>query len=313
MSSFTRNASIALLLASALVASAQENARVPVSHIIDDAKAIDRVAEVSHRDLPVEILRRIADQDLDLLRGKRSDGTYQYATWERMDAGRINETFSVNPRKEDELSSISLAGQYLYRVTLSVPSRRLLVAKNRRLYVDHVEIEYLPEKGASTKVQTAKVDGWIDPGESKVIAFDEIARQATVRAYVRADPGSGYSNVEMILTKARITDLPESPYADAVSSTKSMQRSIDHNEVASIRSMAQRIVSDLTPMQEAPAVRTVDVLANPVTPAASAGASPELYRDLQRIEDLLTGSDSERRQGLDQLHQLVRKMRQQSQ
>ena len=36
----------------------------------------------------------------------------------------------------------------------------------------------------------------------------------------------------------------------------------------------------------------------------------ELYTELQAIEDLLTGNETERRQGLDRLHQLVRKLRQ---
>jgi hypothetical protein len=35
----------------------------------------------------------------------------------------------------------------------------------------------------------------------------------------------------------------------------------------------------------------------------------EIYTDLQAIEDLLTGTEAEKRQGLDKLHQLVRKLR----
>ena len=35
----------------------------------------------------------------------------------------------------------------------------------------------------------------------------------------------------------------------------------------------------------------------------------ELQTELQLIEDLLTGSESERREGLDKLHQLIRRMR----
>ncbi|MFP5246826.1 MAG: hypothetical protein ACLGH0_09035, partial [Thermoanaerobaculia bacterium] len=36
----------------------------------------------------------------------------------------------------------------------------------------------------------------------------------------------------------------------------------------------------------------------------------EMQTELQLIEDLLTGSENERREGLDRLHQLIRRMRQ---
>jgi hypothetical protein len=41
----------------------------------------------------------------------------------------------------------------------------------------------------------------------------------------------------------------------------------------------------------------------------SGRTDPETLSELQAIEDLLTGTEAERRQGLDRLHQLVRKLR----
>ena len=59
-----------------------------------------------------------------------------------------------------------------------------------------------------------------------------------------------------------------------------------------------------------PAPPPVPVVATTSAPAASATALPaEAYGELQSIEDLLTGTDAERRQGLDRLHQLLRKIR----
>jgi hypothetical protein len=37
--------------------------------------------------------------------------------------------------------------------------------------------------------------------------------------------------------------------------------------------------------------------------------APDVYAELQSIEDLMTGSDAEKRQGLDRLHQLLRRLR----
>jgi hypothetical protein len=46
-----------------------------------------------------------------------------------------------------------------------------------------------------------------------------------------------------------------------------------------------------------------------VTAPPDSASRLELQTELQMIEDLLTGTDAEKRQGLDRLHQLIRKMR----
>ena len=44
-------------------------------------------------------------------------------------------------------------------------------------------------------------------------------------------------------------------------------------------------------------------------PAADTATRLELQTELQLIEDLLTGTDTERREGLDKLHQMIRRIR----
>ncbi|MCU1349554.1 MAG: hypothetical protein JWO56_2584 [Acidobacteria bacterium] len=314
------------LLAVSAVAQVQ-NPVVPVAKVADDAKAIDRVAEASRRDLPVTVLRRIVDEDVDLLRGKRADGTYLYASYDRLEAGRTDDTFSIQPTdKDDRLVTIEFRGQFVYRAMLELPSRRMLVTKNRKLWIDHVDVEYIPQGSSSSKVQSVKVEQWLEPGQSRVIDFNEIARQATVRVFARADKDSGYGNVTITLIQARIFDIPDSPYADAVASARAIQRGLEKSDIPSIRSMAQRMVVDLRPSQGAPAVRTIDVVARPVGGPATAAApaavpcipaaagetvAADLSSELQMIEDLLTGNDGEKRQGLERLHQLVRRTRKQ--
>lgn len=308
---------ITILATSALGQSS--NAPIPVARVADDAKVIDRVAEVSKRDLPVDLLRRIIDEDIDLLRGRRTDGSYEHAGYERFEAGRVSDTYSIQPNKDKEkLDSVEIKGQYVYRVILDSPSRRLLVTKNRRIWIDHVDIEYLSVGTAISKHQDVKVEEWLAPGESKVIDFTDIARQATVRVFARGDSDAGYGNMTLTLVKARIFDHPDSPYADAVASAKAIQRGLDRSEIPSIRSMAARMEADLRPAGT-PAGRTIDVTtaisprpsttSEPPAPASSASAPADVYGELQSIEDLLTGSDAEKRQGLDRLHQLLRRLR----
>jgi hypothetical protein len=202
----------------------------------------------------------------------------------------------VQPRDE----KLEIRGSFVYRLVLQMPSRRMLVTKNRRVHIDRVEIDYIPERDGTQKVQNVKLDAWLQPGDSKTVEFDEVAKQATVRVYASADKNAGYGNIVLSLVQARVFDHADSPYADPVASEKAVLRALDHDDVGSMRAMATRIVKDLEPETAGPA-RAVEVVA----PRADA----DLYNELQAIEDLMTGNETERRQGLDRLHQLVRKLR----
>jgi hypothetical protein len=289
-----------------LAATTTALAQSPVGRVADDAKVIDRVAEVSKKDLPQDLLKRIVNEDIDLLRVKRADGTYQYAGYDKMEAGRIANSFSVDPDKKETI--LELRGAFAYRLVVSAPSRRMLVTRNKHVYVDRAEIEYIPLNDSTKKYQTSRIGAWIEPGTSKNIELNEIARQATVRVFTHADE-SGYGNLDLTFIQAKIFDDPTSPYADAVASEKAILAAVDHNDVASIRAMAQRIIGSLQPNVAA------QVAAIPARPPAGSvevtapKADAEIYGELQSIEDLLTGSDAERRQGLDRLHQLVRRLR----
>ena len=287
------------MIAALLFAAAAATTNVPAAQIALDARVVDRVAEVSKRDLPRDLLKRMMEDDIELLRGKRSDGSYAYASHDRMEASRQSASFSVEDAQK--ASRLELRGAWVYRLVISAPSRRMLVTRNKHVFLEKIEIEYLPEGSTSSKVQTLDVNGWLEPGTSRNVDLEQIARQATARVYVHAD-AEGYGNVELALLEAKIFDNPDSPYADAVSTAKAIVRGVDNDDVASIRAMAQRLASGLQP--SAPATAAVEVTA----PRADA-AAPEITGELQTIEDLLTGSEVERRQGVDRLHQLLRRLR----
>lgn len=272
---------------------------IPIARVADDARAVDRVAAASKRDLPRDLLRRIVEDDIETLRGRRSDGTYEHAGFERFESGRVSKSFSVQPKDE----KLEIRGSFVYRLQIGSPSRRMLVTKNRRIYVDHVEIEYIPDQGGTQKTQNVKLEAWIEAGQNKDIDFEAIAKQATVNVFARADKDTGYGNLVLTLIQARVFDHPDSPYADAVASAKAILRALDHDDVPSIRAMATRMANDLS-VGPASTGRPAET-AKP----AEARTDPQLYSELQAIEDLLTGTEAERRQGIDRLHQLVRKLR----
>jgi hypothetical protein len=296
---------IALLLAASI--EAQDVAQ----RVADDATAIDRVAAASKRDLPTDLLRRIVDEDVELLRGRRNDGSYQYASFERFDTGRITQDFSVQHRG-DKMEVLELKAPWVYRLQIEVPSRRLLVRKNRPVWIERVDLEYIAERGSQTERQTIEVKQWLKPGEFRPVDLPQIARQATARVVATVEDGSGYGNVELALIKAKIVDNPDSPYGDAVASAKAIQRALDNSDVASMRAMAQRLRRTLGGGAAAAAGSRIEVVAQaPATPPPPAPQADRAMRDeLQEIEDLLTGSDQERREGMDRLHQLLRRLRQ---
>lgn len=288
-------------------------AQVNVEKVANDAIVLDRVAEASKRDLPRDLLKRIVTEDIEILRGRRNDGSYQYARYERLEAGRIEESFSVAARdaNDETLQKLEVKGPYVYRLILGSPSRRLIVTKNRRVYVDRVEVDYIPENSTTTKTHAQKLDVWLEPSSNKVVDLPEIARQATVRVFVRGDKESGgYGNLVLTLVQARIVDEPDSPYADPVASAKAVLRALDNNDIPSLRAMATRMRDGLrvTSVAALPSVAPAPV---PASSRLTVTAIPdvEVYVELQAIEDLLTGTPDERRQGLDQLHQLVRRLR----
>lgn len=294
------------ILMIALLLTASVNAQDVAQRVADDAIAIDRVAAASKRDLPTDLLRRIIDEDIELLRGRRNDGSYQYASFERFDTGRISQDFSVQHRGEGKMEQLELKGPWVYRLQIEVPSRRLLVRKNRPVWIERVDLEYIAERGTSTERQSIEIKQWLKPGEFRPVDLPQIARQASVRVIATVEDGSGYGNVELALIKAKIVDNADSPYADAVASAKAIQRALDNGDVPSMRAMAQRMRNSLgrVPAQPQPQVQAAQ------QQPALQPIDRAMRDELQEIEDLLTGSEQERREGMDRLHQLIRRLRQ---
>jgi hypothetical protein len=282
-------------------------AQTPAERVAADAAVVDRVAEVSKRDLPRDLLKRLVEEDLELLRGRRNDGSYQYATYERFEAGRITKSFSVQPRA-DKMETVEMRGTNIYRVIVDIPSRRMLVRRNRPVWLERVDVEFIAQNESQLQQKSFEVKAWLQPGDVRPFDLPAIARQLTAKVIVTADKEAGYGNLDVALVEARIVDLPDSPYAEAVTSAKALLRLLENGEVAAIRSNAQRMRDALGGSTATTATRAA---ASEITVSArpDVAAQLELHTELQLIEDLLTGNETERREGLDRLHQLVRRTR----
>lgn len=291
-------------------ASALAQTTNPVPRVAEDAIVLDRVAEASKRDLPTDLLKRIVNEDIDLLRGRRADGSYEYATYERFEAGRVTSSHSVNPRS-DKMATIEVRGANIYRVIVEIPSRRLLLRKNNPVWVERLDVDMVAGPNQLQR-QSFEVKAWMQPGEIRPIDLPVIARQATVKVIATADEKQGYGNIDVALVQARIVDLADSPYADAVTAAKAALRALENGEVAALRSASQRMRDALNVRRGEPVITATPAssVVDVVRPLPGDAASRvEMQTELQMIEDLLTGSEAERRQGLDRLHQLIRRLR----
>lgn len=298
-----------LIFAIATTIGAQPQSNV-VQRVADDAIVFDRVAQASKRDLPRDLLKRIVEEDIDLLRGKRTDGTYAYATFERFDSGRFDRSFSIQPRGEGKMETVEIKGDWVYRVMLEVPSRKLLVRRNSPVWIERVDVEYIAERGTTTQRETIEVKQWLQPGEFRPVDLPDVARRATVNVVATVEEKGGYGNVNVSLVKARIVDNADSPYADAVASAKAIQRAIDNGDVPSIRAMAQRLRSSVGAAPAQIATTPPPATGSAIDVVAPTQPQPAVLGELQTIEDLLTGTEPERREGMDRLHQLIRRLRQ---
>jgi hypothetical protein len=206
------------------------------------------------------------------------------------------------------METVEMKGDWIYRVMIEVPGRKMLVRRNTPVWIERVDLDYIGERGTQTVRESIDIKQWLKPGEFRPVDLPDVARRVTVRVVATVQEKGGYGNVNVSLVKARIVDNADSPYADAVTTAKAIQRAVDNGDVPSIRAMAQRLRSQLGggPAVAAarPAASAIDVI------APSAEVTPELRNELQSIEDLLTGTEQERREGLDRLHQLIRRLRQ---
>ncbi|MHB0970414.1 MAG: hypothetical protein ACYC7A_17610 [Thermoanaerobaculia bacterium] len=292
---------------------------IEVQGVYDDAKVVRRVAEVSHRDLPKAVLRTLTSGMIDELRGKGLDGTYQYARYEKVEADRTSDRFTVRRQKEaDALSSFEMKGEYVYALEISAPSRRMLVARNRKVYVDRVELTYVPLGGVETR-GTFPISDWIEPGKQRTLNLPEISRSATAVVWARTENTDGTGSVDVSMLEASLVDDPASPFAAAVRDAKALMISIDKNDASATRRQAETLAAHLEAHLDRRAIAPppITTAAPSVATTQESIASPgrqgmpaiEIYMELQSIEDQLTGTEAERREALDKLHQLIRRIR----
>ena len=295
----------ALLLLAAGAALAQPSNPEIAAMVHDDAKVVRRIADVARRDLPRDVIRRILDEDLELLRGKIGDQQYRYARWERTASDRREERFTIEtPSDREDPTAVAMKDELPYRIRLQVPSRRMLLLSNRRVYFDRVELTHVPVGESAARTETIRIDSWLEPGEERFVEMPQIAREATATVWARTDPGEKAA-FDMAFYRASLVDDPNSPFATVVRRVKSADDAVADRDYRRIRNLADEIMA-LLETTAAPPGSTITAIP---PPASAPPVTDDLYFELRHIEDLLEGSDEDRREARERLRRLVMRLR----
>jgi hypothetical protein len=293
----------------ALLATAASAQQIDTARVHEDALVLRRVLQVSKKEIPRDILKSIANESLEAIRGPRNDATYLWARHERDDAGKFSEGFTIEAKNKPTF--IRHRGEWVYRLTVHAPSRRYLVRRNQRVLIERIDFDITPIGTTPARVETVEVNEWIDPGGKRDFELSEIARVARVTVTARTQEKAGPAGLELTFTRAKLVDDPRSPYSRTAENLKLFLQRLEKGDRDNLQTLANLLVAD-------PALgrteRSFDdsVRSEPILSEAEIGpglSRSELYVELQTIQDLLTGSSEERIKGMDALHQLIRQVR----
>ncbi|MGK2858729.1 MAG: hypothetical protein ACSLFQ_16125 [Thermoanaerobaculia bacterium] len=305
-----------LLLAVLVVLVQPATAQVNAFQAWEDAKVIRRVATVAGKGLPEELLTKMANGIVAELRGKQPGGTWTWAYYTREEAGKTSDGFALKPRKGEEAPSpVELRGTLGYKVRLVVPSRRYLVARNRGIQIQRAVVEYTNEFGERAS-REFPLDATLAPGQHSELDLPEIAWNPVVRVWGWSDERIGKNaTLEIQIVQPKLVDNVKSPYLSAVQQALALPKAIDREDAVEVRRLCDSIATTIESVSPEAAASALAMIsrtgsATEVTPRnVGTQSDPELNRKLQEIEDLLSGSEAERREGMDKLRQLVRSTR----
>lgn len=210
---------VILLTVLSLPVSAQE--QLPRDSNIDmlaaDFYTLGRVTAVAEEiGRSKQILLAIADGDLEILRGPRGDGTYQWASLQREEGGRVRDEKTIEQvSTEKELRYVTVSGANGYRVEVVAPKKRGTFAANNRVWVRNVIVDSTGFDGKVSHHDIA-VNAWVSPGDATGVALPAIGKSVKATVELGVESGNKQAVAEVGLVQARLVDDPAGPYFPAV-------------------------------------------------------------------------------------------------
>jgi hypothetical protein len=305
-----------LFVPSALFAQVQMPRDEKVEAIAGDLRTMARVVEVA-KDLRDnrQVLLSIVDQDVELLRMKRDDGTYRWASLQREEGGRVAEEKTVDKvQSEKELRNVSVSTLNAYRVVVTVPRKRGLVTANNRVWIRNVVVD---STGFDGKVshQELPVNVWVNPGDNYGLALPEIGKSVRVTAELGVESGNKEAVANVALLEAKLVDDPTGPYFPAVSRLLQIRRVVTANDIQrgvlktaldeallSVPGELEKRAAEQAQLSQARKDLAVSGIAKGTISLGD--ATPDVVKELAEIQRLLAGTLDEQSEARKRLHAL---------
>ena len=288
--------------------------------LLYDLHALTRIASVA-KNLQDErqIFLAIVDGDIDMLRMPRGDGTYQWASLQREEGGRVKDEKTVEQvSTEKELRYVTVSAPNAYRVEITVPKKRGTFAANNRVWVRNVLVDSTGTDG-KTQHHELPVNAWVAPGDSNGVALPEIGKSVKATAELGVESGNKAAVAEVALVQARLVDDPNSPYSPAV------KKLLQVRELAAARDPNRGAIKNIVDegllalpgaiekrtAEQAEAARVRKQMAESGTTTGSIGvgdATPDVVNEMFEIGRMLSGTLQEQTEGRARLEALITKL-----
>ncbi len=310
-----------LLLLAVSAAALDPAADKNITMLANDLHALGRVTSVA-KDLPEsrQILLAIADSDIDTLRMPRGDGTYQWASLQREEGGRVKDEKTVEQvSTEKELRYVTVTGPNGYRVEVTLPRKRGTFAANNRVWVRNIIVDSTAFDG-KTSHHEIPVNAWVNPGDATGVPLPEIGKSVKATAELGVESGSKAAVAEVSLVQAKLVDDPNSPYYPAVkkllqirelTAARDMNRGAIKNTVdEALLALPGELEKRTAEQEEAARVRKQMAESGTTTGSINLGdATPDVVNELAEIGRMLSGTLQEQTDGRARLDALVTKLK----
>lgn len=291
-----------------------------LSDIGVDFKAFYRMAEFCD-DLAAcaGVIRKVAEQNLEMLREPRDDGSYRWASFQRVEAGRTSlEKEILKVHTEATLDTIELTGKRSYRVVVTAPKKRSLVSSNNKVFVKNVVADVTGMDGKTRTVEVP-VGVWVNPGDSHSVPLDDIAISARVKVNVGVESGTKKAVASVALLEAGLVDDPLNPFHPAVRRLNTIVTIVKEKTVSrgQLKAVAEEAVLDLPgemakmmELREASLkrLRQLTETGQAAGTIAVGDATPDVIHELSKAAKLLTGTVAEQEEGRKSLDALIQRL-----
>lgn len=282
-----------------------------------DLKALQRIVSLSP-ELEAErrLIRAILDDEIDVLREPRGDGTYRWAALQREEGSREKVEKSLEKvYTESELHRATVTGKRAFRVVVTAPRKRNFFSSNHPVYVADVVAELTHFDGRVAS-HTIPVDVWVKPGDSHGIPLPDIARSARVEVRLGVESGKALALAEVAILEAKLVDDPQSPFYPAVSRLLMLEQlargdRIDRTQLKTVLDemvlslpgeLERRIAAQRAREAE---MRQLAASGQEKGAIAPGDASPDVIRELREIRSLLEGTLTQQTEGRNRLDALL--------